>query len=103
MCVVSIDTTFMTIGAAIVDFYSFAWAQPTTVVNREQPFSNSIFDIKNKNLDKNALLSCSTMCALSIDTTFATIGAAVVEFYSFVWAEPTAVVSQEQSFLNFIF
>ena len=35
------------------------------------------------NLDKNALLSFSTVCALSIDT-FMTIGAAVVDFSSFV-------------------
>ena len=36
------------------------------------------------NLDKNALLSCGTRCVLSIDTTFVTIGAAVVDLYSFV-------------------
>ena len=55
------------------------------------------------NFDKNALLSCSTMCVLSIATTFVTISAAVVNFYSFVWAQPTTVVNQKQSLSNFIF
>ena len=45
------------------------------------------------NFDKNAL-SCSTMCVLSIYTTFMTIGVAVVDFYSFVWAQPTTAVNQ---------
>ena len=58
-------------------------------------FQTPFFDLKNKNFDKNALLSCSTMCVVSIDTTFMTNGAAVVNFYSFVWAVPTAVVNQE--------
>ena len=80
----------MTIGGAVVEIYSISESvtdrrtdgqtdgqtdrqtQATTIASGLRPMA------------KNALLSCSTMCVLSIDTTFMTIGAAVVDFYSFV-------------------
>ena len=92
MCVLSIDTTFVTIGAAVVELYSFVFEFDENDTkkkknkknkNNQLPLLELLVAAKNKNLDKNALLSCSTMYVLSIDT-FMTIGAAVVDFYSFV-------------------